>query len=294
VHPQATGKKNTVTFLQGFSQWGRKKVQRVSTSPQDLRVSFLHYIMGRMPEPDRARFEEQLLEDQDFSDAAAACEQELIDAYALHRLDAEETRAVGLWIEASPKRVERVAMARALLLATPQRDLRRKRIGFALATAACLFAAATLYLVNTRLLHHAPKAAQLSATNAPPAQNQTPAAATSSEAARPDIVLIAAERVRGKQETTTYQVHRENPIQLQVVLPGQTARSGYQVRVAPQADPSKILLQQDNLEAQTLASQLYLTVTLPPGSLPPATYTASVTRQGNTLISTFTLKWVHE
>jgi hypothetical protein len=184
-------------------------------------------------------------------------------------------------------------MARTLLLATPLHGLRRKRIGFALAAAACLFTAATLYLINTRGLHHAQTAAPLSATNVPPAQNQTPATATS-EAARPDIILIAAERVRGKQETTTYQVHRENPIQLQIVLPGQTARSGYQIRVTPLADPDKILLQQDNLEAQTLAGQLYLTVTLPPGSLPPATYTASVTRQGNMLASTFTMRWIHE
>jgi hypothetical protein len=294
VYTQATGKKNTVTFLQDFSQWGRKKVQRVSTPPQELRASFLHYIMGRMPEPERTRFEEQLLEDQDFSDAAAACEQELIDAYALHQLDAEQTRTVGLWIEASPRRVERVAIARTLLLATPQRGLRRKRIGVALAAAACLFAAAALYLVNVRKPHHE-QGTQLSATNAPPTQIQTPpAAAPPSEAARPDIVLIAAERVRGKQETATYQVHRKSPVQLQVVLPGQTARSGYQVRVTPLADPGKILLQQNNLEAQSLAGQLYLTVTLPPGSLPPATYTASVTSQGNTLISTFTLKWIHE
>jgi anti-sigma-K factor RskA len=283
-----------VTFLQGFSQWGRKKVQRVSTSPEELRASFLHYIMGRMPEPDRTRFEEKLLEDQDFSDAAAVCEQELIDAYALHHLDAEQTRTVGLWIEASPRRVERVAMARTLLLATPRRGLRRKRIGVALAAAACVFVAATLYLVNIRKPHHE-QGTQLSATNAPPTQIQTPpAAANPRETAKPDIVLIAAERVRGKQETATYQVHRENPIQLQVVLPGQTARSGYQVSLAPLADPGKILLQQDNLEAQTLAGQLYLTLTLPPGSLPPATYTASITHQGNTLVSTFTLNWVRE
>jgi anti-sigma-K factor RskA len=292
VYPQATGEKNIVTFPQGFSHWGRKKVQRVSTSPEELRVSFLHYIMGRMPEPERTRFEEHLLEDQDFSDAAAVCEQELIDAYALHRLNAEETKTVGLWIEASPRRVERVAIARTLLLATPQQGLRRRQIGIVLAAAACVFMAATLYLVNTKVLHHGQKPT-LSAANTPPAQIQTPTAATSSEAARPDIVLIAAERVRGKQESATYQVHRERPIQLQVVLPGQTARSGYQVRLTLLANQSRVLLQQDNLEAQTLAGQLYLTVTLPPGSLPPATYTASVTHQGNTLISTFTLKWVH-
>ena len=280
-------------FLQGFSQWSRKRVQRVANSPQDLRVSFLQYIMGRMPEPDRTRFEEHLLEDQDVSDAAAVCEQELIDAYALHRLNEEETKTVSAWIEASPRRVERVAMARTLLQVTPQRGLRRKRIGVALAAAACLLMAATLYLVNTKVLHHGQKP-NLLAANAPPPQNQTPATlTTSSEAAKPDVVLIVAERVRGKQETATYQIHRDSPIQLQVVLLGQTARSGYQVRLTPLADQSNILLQRDNLEAQTLAGQLYLTVTLPPGALPPATYTASVTRQGNTLVSTFTLKWVH-
>ena len=280
-------------FLQGFSQWSRKRVQRVPNSPQDLRVSFLQYIMGRMPEPDRTRFEEHLLEDQDVSDAAAVCEQELIDAYALHRLNEEETKTVSAWIEASPRRVERVAIARTLLQVTPQRGLRRKRIGVALAAAACLLMAATLYLVNTKVLHHGQKP-NLSAANAPPPQNQTPATSTtSSEAPQPDVVLIVAERVRGKQETATYQIHRDSPIQLQVVLLGQTARSGYQVRLTPLADQSNILLQRDNLEAQTLAGQLYLTVTLPPGALPPATYTASVTRQGNTLVSTFTLKWVH-
>lgn len=280
-------------FLQDLSQWGRKKVQNVSISPEDLRVSFLHYIMGCMPEPDRVHFEEKLLEDQDFSDAAAACEQELIDTYVLHRLNAEESRTIGLWIEASPRRVERVGMVRTLLQVTAQRDLRQKRIGVALAAAACLLMAATLYLVSAKVLHHGQKPT-LSAANAPPPQNQAPATLTTpSEAAKPDVVLIAAERVRGKQETVTYQVHRESPIQLQVVLLGQTARSGYQLRLTPMADQSKILLQQNNLEAQTLAGQLYLTVTLPPGDLPPATYTASVTRQGNTLVSTFTLKWFH-
>jgi anti-sigma-K factor RskA len=282
-------------FLQDFSQWGRKKAQKVSTSQENLRASFLHYIMGSMPEPDRANFEERLLEDQDFSDAMAACEQDLIDAYALHRLDAEESRAVGLWIEASPERVERVAMARALLQTTPQRGLRRMQIGIALAAAACLLVAATLYLVRVKMLHYQQKSAQLYAANVAPQKSQIPAAGTTSDnAVNPDIVLIAAERVRGKQKATTYQVHRERPIQLQVILPGETARSSYQVRVTSLADQGKVLLQQNDLEAQSMAGQLYLTVTLPPGSLPPATYIASISRNGDTLVSTFSLQWVHE
>src|ERR1700745_3418254 len=106
MHSQASGEKYTVTFLQDFSQWGRKKVQRVSISPQGLRVNFLHYIAGRLPEPERIRFEQQLLEDQDFSDAAADCEQQLIDDYAMRRLDTEQARTVSLWIDPSPPLLE--------------------------------------------------------------------------------------------------------------------------------------------------------------------------------------------
>jgi hypothetical protein len=286
-----------VTFLQNFSPRGRRKVQRVSISPDDLRASFLQYITGRLPEPGKTHFEEHLLKDQDFSDAAAACEQELIDAYARHRLDAEETRTIGLWVEASPDRVERVAMARALLQAAPQQGLRRRQISFALAAAACLFVAATLYLVNTKMQHHEQRNTQLSAAMTPPQtqiQPQTPKSAATTATAKPDVVLIAAERTRGEQKTATYQVHRENPVQLQIVLPGETAHSGYQLRVTPLADPGKTLLQQNDLEAQSMAGQLYLTVTLPPGSLPPETYLASVSHQGDTFTSTFTLKWAHQ
>lgn len=277
-----------MTFLQDFSQWGRKKVQRVSTSPDDLRARFLRYITGRLPEPDKTRFEERLLEDQDFSDAAVACEQELIDNYALRRLDAEEARAIGLWIEASPERVERVTMARVLLRATPQRGQPKKKTNITLAAAASLLAAATLYLVNSKFSHHEQQDTQLSASNSP-LQDQTAAAAAT---IKPDIVLIAAERTRGEQKTVTYQIHRESPIQLQVLLPGETNHSGYQLRIVSSTDPSKTLLELNQLEAQSIAGQLYLTATLPPGSLPPATYSASVSRQGDTLISTFALKWV--
>ena len=56
-------------------------------------------------------------------------------------------------------------------------------------------------------------------------------------------------------------------------------------------DSHIILLEKTDLEAQSIDGQLYLNVTLPPGSLPPAIYTASVSRRGETLVSHFTLKW---
>jgi len=212
----------------------------------------------------------------------------------LHRLDAEETRAIGLWIEASPERVDRVAIARALLQAAPQRGLRTQQISCGLAAEACLLVAAMLYLVNTRVLHHEQRDTRLSAANTPPSQDQTPSPAAANVTIKPDVVLITAERTRGEQKAATYQVHRESPVQLQVLLPDQTTHSRYQLRLAPATDPNNILRQQDDLEMQYMAGQPYLTVTLPPGSLPPATYIVSISGHGDTLILAFTLKWVHE
>jgi hypothetical protein len=288
VYAQAVGEKYTVTFLQDFSQRGRRKATTVSLSHDDSRAIFLQYIRGRLSEAERARFEERLLEDQDFSDAAAVCEQDLIDAYAMHQLDEEEARAIGLWIEASPDRVERVAMARALLKTSPRRGQRRQ-VGVALAIAAVLLAAVTLDLVGVKMRHHGQDVTKLSASNIAP-QNQ-PSSSISRKEIRPDIILIAAERTRGKQKTATYQVHRESPVELQIVLPSETERSGYQLKVTPLSDPDKILFEQTNLDAHTLSGQLYLSATLRPGSLAPDTYTAFINRKGSTLVSTFTVKW---
>jgi anti-sigma-K factor RskA len=289
VHPQAIGQKYTVTFLQNLSQRGRKKVQKVPVSQNDLRARFLEYIMGRLPEPERSSIEEQLLADHDLSDAAADCEQELIDDYAMRRLDSEEYREVGLWIEASPDRVQRVAMARALLQRSAHRTSGRHRPVIAFAVAACLVAAAALYIVDTRL-NRAAKTTQLATAN--PATPIIPA--TVDNNARPDIILIAAERIRGERKIATYPIHHGSPIQLQILLPGESARTGYRLRIASQANRNKALLEQDNLEAQSLNGQLYLNISLPPGSLAPATYLAAVTRQNDTLTSPFIVTWAHE
>jgi hypothetical protein len=75
------------------------------------------------------------------------------------------------------------------------------------------------------------------------------------------------------------------------MLPGETERSGYGLQVVPLEGPSHILLEKTNLQAQSMNGQLYLDVTLPPGFFPPATYAASVSRSGETLVSHFTLKY---
>jgi negative regulator of sigma E activity len=263
----------------------------VSITENDLRPALLRYITGRSTEFERAHFEERLLVDQEFSDAAAVCEQELIDAYALQQLNADETAGLKSWIDNSPGRTQRVKMARPLLLAGPQRIRSKQRIAFMLAVAACVLVAITLPLAHRTAQKDATSVSQAPAPNAMPSPSAIAPSVTVPSAIKPDVILLAAERVRGEQQTVSYQVHRDAPVQLQVMLNGETARSGYRLQVVPMEGPRHILLDKTDLQAQSINGQLYLNVALPPGFLSPATYTASVSRHGETLVSHFMLKW---
>jgi hypothetical protein len=263
----------------------------VSILENDLRPVLLRYITGGLSELKRSAFEERLLTDQEFSDDAAVCEQELIDAYALRQLNDGDMESLRPWIESSPGRMQRVKMARALLLPRPQRMRSRQRITVLLAAAACVLAAVTLLFVHRTTQKESTSISQTSATNAKPFQVASGPSVASPVETKPDVILLAVERIRGEQQTASYQVHRDAPVQLQIMLGGETARSGYGLQVVSQEGKRHILLEKKDLEAQSLNGQLYLSVTLPPGSLPPATYTASVSRSGETLVSHFTLKW---
>lgn len=260
-------------------------------SESDLRSALLRYISGRSTESERAEFEERLLTDQEFSDDAAVCEQELIDAYALQQLSVDDMEGLRGWIESSPDRMQRVKMARALLLTPPRKFRIQRRIAFVLAAAACLLLAVTLRLTQRVTQKNSTLVSQTSATNTQPVPMP---AATVPGAIKPDVILLAVERVRGEQQIASYEVHRSAPVQLQIMLGGETARTGYKLQVVPLEGPSQILLEKTNLQAQSMNGQLYLNVTLPPGYLPPATYSASVSRRGETLVSHFTLKWSQE
>jgi hypothetical protein len=263
----------------------------VSISESDLRPVLLRYITGRSTESERTGFEERLLADQEFSDAAAVCEQELIDAYALQQLNADDMEGLRPWIESSPMRMQRVKMARALLLVAPQRIRAKRRMVLILATAACVLAAVTLHLTNRTAQKNPNSAPETSATSPTQSQGVNGPPVASPSDAKPDVILLVAERVRGEQQIATYQVHPNATVQLQIMLGGETARSGYRLQVVPLEGSHHILLEKTGLQAQSINGQLYLNVTLPPGFLPPAAYTASVSRHGETLVSHFTLKW---
>jgi hypothetical protein len=259
----------------------------VPISESGLRPALLRYIAGRSTEFERAEFEERLLADQEFSDAAAVCEQELIDAYALQQLNADDMEGLRPWVEASPQRMQRVEIARALLLPRPQKIRAKQRMAVILAIAACVLAAVTLHVTH-RPVQSVP---QTSATNGGQSHGANGPSVALPTDTKSDVILLVAERTRGDQQIANYQVHRAAAVQLQVMLSGETAHSGYTLQVVPVEGPRHILLEKKALQAQSMNGQLYLNVTLPPGSLPPATYAASVSRGGETLVSHFTLKW---
>ena len=263
----------------------------MSISESDLRTGLLRYITGRSTESERTDFEERLLTDQDFSDAAAVREQELIDAYALQQLNADDMEGLRHWIETSSRRMQRVKMARTLLLASSQRSRGNWRMAAILAAAACILAAVTLHVTNRTAQKDSNAVSQASASNAGQSQGVNgPSVALPSDT-KPSVVLLVAERVRGEQQIANYQVRRNAPVQLQIMLGGEAARSGYGLQVVPMEGPRRILLEKTDLQAQSINGQLYLSITLPAGAFPPATYTASVSRGGETLVSHFTLKW---
>lgn len=266
----------------------------MSISEYDLCQALLRYIAGRSTESERAEFEERLLTDQEFSEGAAVCEQELIDAYALQQLNADDTEGLKAWIEASPHRRERVKMARALLLAQPRKIRIQRRIAFIWAAAACVALAVTLPLMKKMAQRNPTSVSQTAATSTQSLQSANAPPIALPAAIRPDVILLAAERVRGELQVATYQVHRNSPVQLQIMLPGETVRSGYGLQVLSLEGPRHILLEKTDLQAQSMNGQLYLNITLPPGYLAPETYTAYVSRSGETLVSHFILKWSQE
>jgi anti-sigma-K factor RskA len=255
-----------------------------------LRENLMRYLTGKSTEEESSRFEERLLADQEFSDAAAACEQELIDAYASNSLDAKERDALQLWIEASPRRMQRVTMSRALFAKQPQRIRQDWRIAGMLAAAACIVAAVgvTLFLANRPI-----RSSSTAAMSTPPAHAVAPSnglTAKSAGTTEPQIIFLVAERIRGEQQITSHAILQDAPVEMQVLLPQEIALSGYTLTVSSLDDGSHILLKQEHLQARSAQGRLYLSVKFAAGSLPRGRYRASVSRGEDKLTAQFTIK----
>jgi hypothetical protein len=188
-----------------------------------------------------------------------------------------------------------VAIAESLAeVSLPKRRWVDFRVTFAIA--ACVLITVALYIARIETRNLSKRADQKLATETTTKANLESAITTGlpAETIKPDIILITAERLRGAQDIVVYRVHRNAPVQLEVLLPGQTVSSGYELRVMALGDGSKNVIEQVDLNAERLRNELYLKVVLRAGLLPPGVYRVTVGRRGNILDSTFKLTWAEK
>lgn len=246
----------------------------------------MRYFTGAMTEHERASFEETLIADQAFSDAVAACEQDMIDSCAAARLSREESVAVREWIAASSRRTQRFRMAQSLLRAN-QKHSRTDRRTMILAIAACLLVAVGVGVARfeqTRRTVVAPSSVASSAgQSTSPGRVSSPPVKTVATA----TLLLVAERARGALPVPGYRVQQDIPLHLEILLNGAAARGAYDLKIESLDRPRKLVLERHNLNARQSAGQTFVDATFAAGSLPPATYQASVSSGPAVMISRF-------
>lgn len=250
----------------------------------DLRQELLRYLTGAMTGEEHAIFETRLIEDQEFSDAVAASEQDLIDAYALGTLNPEEARSLQPWIEAAPKRIQRVLIARAFFARKPQIISSKQRIAILSTIAACLLIAIGITINRQHKLN--------SSRVPPPSATTTPAPASTPQPLgfkEPQVILLIAERIRGEQPITIFKLLPDAPIRLQILLVSEREQLTYTAKIIS-SDNHHVVWERKGLKAKQKDGQVFVEATLPPGSFPPATYYVLVNGGSGGLISHFTVR----
>jgi hypothetical protein len=246
-----------------------------------IRVRFLRYIAAALSESENEQFEQRLLADQEFSDATAACEQELIDDYAAGGLSSDDARTLQPWIESSPRRMQRIATARAL-----QHRSRPKRWG-ARKPLPILLVAACLLVIAGGLLHLAGRKRQTRPSAMELAKNAAPPISTPAQRRglgdNPSVVLLMDERTRGKDSVPVYRIKPHAPIELQVLLAGKVARNEFGLEL--NSNDGRRIATWKGLKPTSKHGWAYLSVDLPADSLPPAFY-QTVVREGGAGTST--------
>lgn len=245
-----------------------------------LRSNLLRYLTGGMTEDDRSLFEEKLLADQEFSDAVAVCEQEIIDSYASGSLPSDETASLRGWIEISPRRMQRVRMARALLVRTSKSNRNRRFLATAMATAACLLIVAS---VSVRMFRPQGK---LSTSHSPESTNRAsgvPSPGGSSESRA--VILLVAESIRGEGPPATYRVSSDASVEVQILLVGGVRDGSYSLEIT--STNQQILLKKENLRSRMAAAQCYIDAFFSAGAFPPGAYRAVVKGERTILTSDF-------
>jgi len=239
-----------------------------------LRDSFLRYVTGKMKPEEALSFEERLLADHAFSDAAALCEQELIDGYAAGEQDDPDRTALSAWIKASPRRMQRLRLARSLQELGSRRTSRQWGMGFVLPIAAVLAGLAVLTMIARRRFEHSLVPAQNMAAQKDARPNSSPLA--NAHKAPELMILLVAERVRGELPVQVVMSQPGTAATLQLLLPEGAADSRYRIRVEKDDGDQRTVLDNSGVNTVITGDRLVLIAHLPEGVLTPGPYTVTV------------------
>lgn len=230
----------------------------VSEPQRTVQATLLLYVTGALTEQEAEAFESRLLTNEEFASRVDAAEIDLLDDYAVGLFDPTAgeqplsptaLQLLEQWIEGSSVRREHVRLTR--LLRSP-RPTTRKTVEVAegqavapaarrrslrllgLAAAACLLVVAGLLLLTQRRAA-VPAPSVATAPHAP-----VPTGSSAHPARHEDVILLAAERLRGgqTQKPGSYLIHAGSPVRLQVLVPSSATHDVYSLSVRREHDRS--------------------------------------------------------
>lgn len=241
-----------------------------------LRGDFLRYLRGGMDDAEVQAFEERLLGDQAFSDAAATCEQELIDEYSAGEVNDADKAILHTWIEASPRRIQRLRIARSFLAAKAHKAPKGSRMRFVLPIAAMIagFAVAMWMMMGRNSGGRTNPVPNTVKRNDAPAGAGVVAKNNGVSAPADQVVLVVAERVRGAQHSQMITQNHDSAVTLQVLLPEGASNGPYRVQVANMRQ--NVIVDERGLKPSVTDGRLYLIVHIRDGALTPGSYEVSL------------------
>jgi anti-sigma factor RsiW len=243
-------------------------------TPLNMRRNLIAYVSARFDPSERDAFEQRLLDDEDFSQQISLTEEDLLEDYAGGLLEPATHEALHPWIMNSERRRAKVQLIQAMRLQA--RKMRAQQMTRRwLAVAACVLTAVGLAIWHgLRPSTPEPSVASRVSPPAPP---------------KPDVILLAAERVRGTNAPVeaTYVVHNQTPVSLQVLL-SESAAGPYSLEIHSATVHSNWpAIHATNLMPQLASGVSFLEVKLPANRIPTGEYSAAVRSPSGTSISRF-------
>lgn len=195
-------------------------------SPQDARTTLIAYITDTLSPEERESFERRVLEDDFFSLQIEEAEFVLVEEYVAGSLPEPLRHDIAAWVASSEHWTRHAEITRSLVKMSSSSRTRYafRRVLMGIAAVVCMAAGITYSWLHLR------KPGSAAQTVA-----KVEVSGESTQAHRPDTVLLVAERLRSAEpadrKPLVYRVHSGVPVLLQVVLPASHTNNYYAITI---------------------------------------------------------------